>query len=237
MYWAKLPQLPRTLFCRLRPWALLVVAAGAVTLTLLFLNQHQPLSQWLFWRFATIYGCVLFFGAACLSAGHAALGLLVKNRPLPLRERLLLDFAAGVLLFALAVFLVGVCRGLGHASFWAIPAVLLAVGLPRCLRDARRIAPHLAHRWVRWRPISGIVPALATGLGVVGLFLIYLSVLVPENLAFDSRWYHLAMAERFVAAGRIGAFPEGWFLARNPTWPRGSTPGPSPCPDSIWLSA
>ncbi len=216
MFWARLLQSPRTLICRLRPWALLVVAAGAVTLTLLFLNQRQPLSQWLFWRFAVIYGCVLLFGAACVSVGHAALGLLVKNRPLPLRERLLLDFAAGVLLFAIAVFLVGVCHGLGHASFWAIPGALLAVGLPRCLRDARRIAPHLAHHWVRSRPISGIVPALATGLGVVGLFLIYLSVLVPENLAFDSRWYHLAMAERFVAAGRIGAFPEGWFNGTQP---------------------
>jgi hypothetical protein len=43
---------------------LLAVAAGAVTLTLLFPNQRQPLSQWLFWRFAVIYGCVLFFGAA-----------------------------------------------------------------------------------------------------------------------------------------------------------------------------
>jgi hypothetical protein len=120
-----------------------------------------------------------------------------------------------VLLFALAVFLVGVCHGLGRASFWAIPGVLLAAGLPRCLRDARRIVPRLARHWARPRA-TGLLPVLATGFGAVGLLLVYLPVLVTENVAYDSRWYHLAIAEHYVAAGRIGAFAEGWFLGAHP---------------------
>jgi len=195
---------------------LLAVAAAAMVFTLLFLNRQQPLSKWLFWRFGVIYCCVLFFGAAAFSAGHAALGPLVRSRPLPLRERLFLDVAAGVLIFALAVFLVGLCGGLGQASFWAIPAVLLALGAPRCLRDARRIVPHLARHWARPRLTARLLPALATGFGAVGLLLVYLPILISENVAFDSRWYHMGIAERYVAAGRIGAFPEGWFLGTHP---------------------
>ncbi len=62
--------------------------------------------------------------------------------------------------------------------------------------------------------------------GTLALAVVYLSIMVPENAAFDARSYHLPIAEHYATWGRIGRFPEGWFAGALPhlaswlyTWP------------------
>src|SRR5262249_19686983 len=52
--------------------------------------------------------------------------------------------------------------------------------------------------------------------GGLGLGMVYFAILTPDNLGFDSRWYHLPIAEHYAAAGRIGPFSEGWYLGAHP---------------------
>jgi hypothetical protein len=188
----------------------------AIAATLAYLNRLQPLANWLIWRFAGIWGLVIFFGLACLGSGHALLVWPCRNGNLFTRERLLLDMAAGVLVFALGTFLLGIARGLGGPYFWAFPSTLLLLSAPWWWRESLDGLSSLLHDSSRLRVTTSPMVTLATVLGTVGLALVYLPVLVPQTIAFDARWYHLAIAEHYAAAGRIAAFPEGWFLGSLP---------------------
>jgi len=204
------------LFAKVRPWILLVIAAAAIAYTLVFLNVRQPLSQWMFWRYGAVYAFTLLFGVACFCAGHAVLAWPCRRDPMVPSERLLLDMAAGVLVFALGTFLVGIGHGLGAIYFWAFPSLLIALGMPFVLRDASRsLAQRLLDRQ-RARHAPSLPATLAVAFGAIGLVLVYLPLLTTENASFDSRWYHLAIAEHYVAAGRIAAFREGWILGALP---------------------
>ena len=46
--------------------------------------------------------------------------------------------------------------------------------------------------------------------------MLYANILTPQNIAYDSRWYHLSLAEHYAAEGAIRASPEGWFQAALP---------------------
>lgn len=181
-----------------------------------FLNSREPIKQWLFPHYAMTGGLTLLFGGASLSIGHAALRPLVKNAPLPLRERLLLDLATGVLIFALSVFVVGVFGGLGGISFWALPAVLLLASGPTTVTSLRSIVPVVLRFRGRARQSVSLLSSVTIGFGAIGILLVYLPVLLPENVSFDSRWYHLGLAEHYASGHRIGAFPDGWYLGTTP---------------------
>jgi hypothetical protein len=58
--------------------------------------------------------------------------------------------------------------------------------------------------------------AAALVFGAGGVLLLYANILIPENTAYDSRWYHLGIAEHYAAGGRIARFPEGWFMGAYP---------------------
>jgi hypothetical protein len=58
--------------------------------------------------------------------------------------------------------------------------------------------------------------AAAAALGLVGLVAIFLPTLVPENVAYDARWYHLPLAEHYVAAGAIRPLTEGALAGTVP---------------------
>ena len=162
---------------------------------------------------------------SCLSIGHAALRLLAIR--LPFRERLLFDVTVGVLLFAIGLFVAGLFRLLRPPFFFVYPALLLAVGARWTFADLRRAWRHLrAARRRSHVPPSSFVILGALLFGALGLAIVYLSILTPDNVAFDSRTYHLPIAEHFAAWGRIGKFPEGWYAGVLPhlaswlyTWP------------------
>ena len=52
--------------------------------------------------------------------------------------------------------------------------------------------------------------------GLLGVLLVYLPILSPDNVAYDSRWYHLALAEHYAVDGAIRRFPEGLLAASYP---------------------
>jgi hypothetical protein len=190
------------------------VATIAVALALYLLNRREPLAHWMFWRFAGIYGLTIFFGLACFSAGHLLLSFVCARDPMLAGERLLLDIATGTLIFALGTFLVGVLHGLGGVFFWAFPSALILAGAPRLVREGASLVFRL--RRARAPHPPSLAANLAVGLGAVGLLLVYLPLLTIDNIAFDARWYHLAIAEHYVTAGRIAAFAEGWHLGAIP---------------------
>jgi len=57
---------------------------------------------------------------------------------------------------------------------------------------------------------------LAIGFGFVALLAVYFLILSPENVQFDSRWKHLALAEDYVAYGGIRPLREGWVFDSRP---------------------
>ena len=193
----------------LRRLGLLLTALAGVAVFLHVMNGHYAIERWLFWIYAEIWLCVLAFGAACLCGGDLVVtGLLGWTAP-P-RERLLVSFAVGVLVFQAGVFVVGLFHGLGAAFFIVWPLALIATrGVP-LVRLVLRLHRLTAPPQLTWP--GGL--ALLFGLG--GLCLVYVNILTPANVAFDARWYHLALAEHYAAAGAITRFPEGWFNGSLP---------------------
>lgn len=210
--------LPRTYRAPWGRWVarggLLLVGLAGVATFLKEVNGHYPIEKWLFWLYAEAWLWTVVFGAACLCAGERVVALVLRPRP-PLRERLLLSFCTGVFIFSSGVFVVGLFHGLGPVFFYAWPLGLIACGLEPVIR--------------RWRRVAGLVPharrvavspswwgGLALVFGLVGVALLYINILTPGNAAYDSRWYHLAIAEHYAAAGAVTRFPEGWFCATYP---------------------
>jgi hypothetical protein len=194
-------------------------AAALVAVTAFFggvLARRVPVSRWLVWIFAAHWTLSALFALACLVAGHSLLRRGLRLR-LPLGEHLVLAFALGVLAFGIGVFLAGLAGLLGGVFFFAYPLALIAAGAAwvsrdlarplRLLRVVRRRTPRRPTTAFAW-----LVPAF----GLVGVALIYLQILTPANVAYDSRWYHLALADLYAATGEIARFPEGWFSGTLP---------------------
>jgi hypothetical protein len=201
-----------------------VVFAAAVFLAA-FTNTLEPIRTWLLWPYAAFWAATLAWVIVCVSLGHAALRLLPALQ-LRFRERLLFDLAVGVLLFAIGLFVVGVLGLLRPPFFFVYPFVLGAVGVAFSWRDARRAWRHFRAARARAGLRPSVLRYAAFVLGTLGLTVVYLSIMTPDNAAFDARSYHLPIAEHFAAGGRITKFPEGWFAGALPhlaswlyTWP------------------
>jgi hypothetical protein len=177
-------------------------------------DRYYPIDHWLFFRYASIAAIALGWATACVCAGSALLARLFRPS-LPLREHLVLAFASGVFLFQLAVFLVGLAGGLGTVSFFALPLAFVASGGAPLFRRLRRAFHHvraLTRRRVAYRPFR----AIAWFAGIFAVGLLYFQILAPETIGFDARWYHMPLAEHYVANGAIRRTPEGWWLAAYP---------------------
>lgn len=176
-------------------------------------DQHYPIEQWLFWRYAIMWAACALYLVACVSAGHATVRRLL-GRTLPVVEHLAVSFGIGLLWFGLVVFFFGMMGLLRPATFFLVPAVLIAFGARDTfvyLRRARRAA-----RRSQWRRHITWPQVAAWALGVASLGLIYFSILSPKNIAFDALWKHIALAQHYAAAGAIERFPEGWVPSTAP---------------------
>jgi hypothetical protein len=193
-----------------------VVGLAGCVGALLRLQHFYPVRDWLVWLYAPIWLASLVWALACLAGGHAIVTRLRRD-PLPLREHLVFAFACGVLAFGIGIFLIGLAGGLGLATFFGLPALMLALGGRSLLAFGRRAARHLrqARRVARGgRTSFGSYAVFLFGaLGVVAL---YLNVLTPFNIAYDARWYHLGIAEHYAASHGIRRFAEGWFPGALP---------------------
>ena len=185
-----------------------VLAAGAATIAAVG-HHHYPIQLWLFWRYASYWLVCAIWSLACLSFGLVATRLIVK-RELPQGERLVIGFAVGVYVFALAMFVGGLAGSLSPGFAVFLPAVFLILGrseLSGIVRCARTL---------RTRPAPSALFLLASAWGLVCLAMIYLTIMTPENASYDARWYHLPIAEHYAAQGAIRRFPEGWFPGAVP---------------------
>ncbi len=175
-------------------------------------HRHDPVSDWLVWRYLALIGGALLWALSCLAGGFA-IARRIGATALPMRECLVQAFMLGVLAFALATVLVGLPGGLGAASFFAMPLAFLAVGgwpLVKYLRKGVRRVRKLKPRPPSMVVLAGTLVAAACCAGL------YLNILSPSNLAYDARWYHLPIAEQYAATGFVFRFDEGWFSGLMP---------------------
>src|SRR6185436_16741161 len=120
----------------------------------------------------------------------------------------------GVFGFELITCLAGFFHLYGRVTFFALPALCIAACAVPTWRWARRVARHLPAR--RRTSAPGALSLAVVVFGIVGLVMVYFLILTPENIQFDSRWKHLALAEEFAVEGGIRRFPEGMsFAART----------------------
>ena len=200
---------------RWRPALIGAVLAAATGAFLVVVNGHYPIRDWLFWLYAEYLLLCAGWALGCLSTGHRVV-LRVWGHPLPLVEHVTLAFASGVLVFFLLVFAGGLLGILGPVFSVALPVAMFVFGASPLRRTVTRAWRHLrrARRDRRGAPPLWVLPTVVFGL--VGVGMLYANILTPQNIAYDSRWYHLSMAEHYAAEGAIRASPEGWFQAALP---------------------
>jgi hypothetical protein len=218
-------RIARPLLERTRPALLAAVTCAAALGLGFFANTRVPVTTWLLWPYAGFWAATLLWLTCCLSVGHAALRLMPALR-LRFRARLLFDLALGVLIFGEGLFLVGLFGLLRPPFFYLYPAALAAIGLPGLVRDLARARRHFRAARARAQRPPSLLLGAALAFGTLAFAVVYLTIMVPENVAFDARSYHLPIAEHYAAWGRIGRFPEGWFGGVLPhlaswlyTWP------------------
>lgn len=195
---------------RIASWlVLLSLLASAYELATIFDAQIE-VRDWLLWRYAPLWPCCALFAIACTVTGNLVVGYLRPGEQTAaggLAEAFTIRFATGLYAFYLLLSLVGFARAFGHVSFFLAPLGLIAVGAPRALRDLQHLRRRYdkGHDWLRFSPRE----VAAFALGALALAVLYLGVLIPENTAYDARWYHLGLAEHYAAAGGIIRSPEG----------------------------
>ncbi|HEY3594991.1 MAG TPA: hypothetical protein VGL13_14000 [Polyangiaceae bacterium] len=191
--------------------ALVVILCGGAAVFLATTGRHYSPADWLIWR----YGAYLLMAGAwslSLFAAGSRIYRWLEPRPLPLLERAAISFALGLFAFFLAMFAGGLAGWLGSAFAIVLWATLLAFGW----RELRTTWRHVAIRVGRIRLArkgSDIVIVLAVSAAVA---MVYFSILSPENPGFDTRWYHLPIAEQYAAQGSIRPFAEGWYYGAYP---------------------
>jgi hypothetical protein len=194
-----------------------VTAAGALLLgTVVFalaVHRHAPIETWLVFRYALCWVLVALFAVACTAVGHTVVRMVAPA--LPFSEHFTLAFAAGVFAFATLVFLGGIAHSLGGIFFGALPLSMIALAGPRAFRD---LWPELRAAVLRVREAPPATPLTKAILafGALGVLLVYLPILAPENVSYDARWYHLAIAEQYAVEGAIRRFPEGLAAGTYP---------------------
>lgn len=169
-------------------------------------DPHYPIGDWLFWSYLEYWLLGGVFTLACWSAGDAFVRRALSS--LPLAERVVGSLAAGLLVFFLGMFFGGLFGLYGRWFFVALPLAMLVAGGRPFLRLLRRGSRHVAGAFRRWPPTP--MGWIASLFGLVGLGMVYFLVLTPDNVSYDARWYHLPIAEHYVAQGAVRAFPEGW---------------------------
>jgi hypothetical protein len=179
-----------------------------------FYGKFYPIEEWLFWRYAIYWVACVFWSLGCVSTGYVIVRRL-RGTSLPLLETLCLSFAAGVIVFYLAMNALGAVHGLQAPTFFALPAVMIATGAKPLWRLLRRYVRHVRYR-ASGRKARSVLQTLIWIFGLLVLAMIYFKMLTPENAQFDARWKHLGLAEQYAYLGFIPRFGEGWTVATNP---------------------
>jgi hypothetical protein len=128
------------------------------------------------------------------------------------QERWVLAFALGVLVFAISMLVLGFLKLWSSWAFVLLPTVFIVVGRAE-LGDALRALGS----WLSRDPIDRHALAwLALVAGVIGLLLVYIPILNPQNIGYDTRWYHFAVSEQYAVRGGIEPFTEASINGAQP---------------------
>ncbi|MFO0678672.1 MAG: hypothetical protein U0169_19225 [Polyangiaceae bacterium] len=195
---------------RLRLLLIVVGFAGFVVVA----GKREPVAQWLSWRYAGYGALALAWAFGCLSTGTAIVRRVVGSR-LPLREELATSFATGVFAYYLVASVAGLLHAFGTTFFVLVPVGMGAIGARPLFRTLRRVARRIASARPRsldpsWRDVALLA------FGLVGFALVYLQLFTPDNVQFDSRWKHFALAEEYAVTHGVRRFGEGWTVETNP---------------------
>ena len=193
----------------------LILALGvAIFVFLQQVNTHYPIKHWLFWTYAKIWGYCALFALAITSSGHLVVKAIGKR--LPLAERWVVALACGTLVYFGAMFLCGLFGIYNRVFAIVLPIVLFLPGSVSLVRHGRRAIRHLRGALARttWRP-SPLFWVIAA-FGGLGIGMIYFAILSPRNMAYDSYYYHLGIAQQYTVQGGIKPALEGWLPAAIP---------------------
>ncbi len=201
---------------KLRQGAVCLALLGGAAYFATVIDPRYAIKDWLFWRYARYWAYTVLFALSCASAGHRVLPLIAPRRR-PLLEHALLSFTVGLFVFYLGVVGFGLLGALGTTFAFVWPLALLGSGGFSLLQHVRKRARRAAYLRAR---IPALQPRLTSRLvsafGIANLVILYLTILLPDNVGYDSRWYHLAIAEHYAAGGRVAAFAEGWYQGTLP---------------------
>jgi hypothetical protein len=146
----------------------------------------------------------------------------------PLLETLVLSLALGVAGYGISFYVVGAVALLG----WAFPFVYstLCAGIGG-LALVRRIRSDLAGTFSPDAPRDrgiledpardtdppprtgrclSVIALLASLFGVLALGIIYIGIMTPEAIGYDSAWQHQVVAQEYARNGRLVPFPADW---------------------------
>ena len=84
-----------------------LVCAYGVYLLGRTLNHAYPISEWLVWSLAPVWGYALLLNGSCVAFGSFLARRLLQRRPLPALERLLQSMMLGLTAFVLALYVLG----------------------------------------------------------------------------------------------------------------------------------
>ncbi|MDX2051367.1 MAG: hypothetical protein SFV15_03185 [Polyangiaceae bacterium] len=191
----------------------LICGAGII---LRSVDKHYPLQHWLIWHYLGYWLLTAYFVAGCTVVGFSLLKVTLQ-RTLPLREMLVLGAPLGLLAYFCWAFVAGLFGLYGRLFFAFTPLGLAALGVvPVYQYFSRFLALARRRPTLTLRPIRPWWSWLVHAFGLVGFLFIYFSILSPNNMAYDARWYHLPLAEQYAAAGRVFRFGEGWVMGSYP---------------------
>lgn len=202
----------RRLLARAQVFGVAIAILAAAGFFARWVNDFYPIEQWLLWRYSVVWLETLLFGVAALSTGVRLVSRLQPK--LSAGERIALAMPLGVLVFFMGTFVVGVLGGYGRAFFIVWPLLMMGMGAPVLVAwgtQLTRRAPLLS----ALVPRTGLQIVFA-GVLLLGLLGIYLQIINPHQIGYDAHWYHMPIAETYVAAGRIVPFKEGWYLGTYP---------------------
>lgn len=170
-----------------------------------------PIGDWLFWRLLVLWSSSALLHAGCVATGYLVVTRILGQRALPILEKLVVSMAVGVVAFVIAMVIAGALAWFVPALSILLPAGMIALGAPAVLGDvatARQRRLDAARTGLPRRPLISIGPLEAVVLagGLLGLALVYLQCMTPAALNYDSRWYHLSVAEDYAREGRLVPF-------------------------------
>jgi hypothetical protein len=190
-----------------------VVLLGLTGLFLVVMEKHYPIEHWMAWRYLRYWAWSLVLSLGCLGVGEA-LVLRLFGRIRGLHAHLFVSFSLGLLCFGLALFAAGMLQLYNRWLFWGLPTAFLAAAIPRLRILQHELLPRLRRRSPM--AINSVGSLVILAFGFYALLLLYAGTMVPDNVMFDSRWKHLAIAESFASHGGIFRFDQGWMFAARP---------------------